>query len=190
MNTQVKRNIFLGFVVVAIFITASLSVFRGVAQANPSYFVNSAPLTAATSSPIFMVVGTAATSTLTFNSAVGTTQALNSATLLTQFTGSSTAAVLTVSFEVSQDGIDWYSDDILGGAISTTTLAVNISGTSATTYTWKYASSTIGGATSTQNMNPKALVAPTPLRLVRAVYTITGANGAVWGQFVGKRENN
>lgn len=173
----------------ALMAVAVLFAFSSAAHANPSYFANSMPLTGATSTPQFLLVGTAATTTLTYDTGSGISQSLGSLVLLQQFTGSSTSAVLTDTFEFSQNGIDWYSDDLFGtgAVVGTTTTSVNISASNV--YAWTYTAARIGGSASTQTNNPKVLTVPIPTRFVRVVSVITGANGAVWEQFIGQRQN-
>lgn len=171
----------------------SLIMMVGVVHANPSYFAPQAKTALATTSPAYILPGTA-TSTVTYDSfnTDGTNEssgpqnpiAANSATLLVQFTASSTSSVLNVAIERSDDGIDWYQDNL--SALATTTPAQNIG--VPTSYTWTYATSTIGGVVNPTNRLGKSLFIQTPTRYTRAVFTAVGANSAVWAQFVPTKE--
>lgn len=161
-----------------------------VAYANPSFFAPQAMTATATSSPAFLTAGVA-TSTVVYDSfnLNGTNQpvasdptAADEATLLLQFTGSSTSAVLNVNIEYSNDNVDWYQDNLE----ATTSGPFSI--TQPDTYTWTYAASQIGGVTVARV--GKAISLVTPTRYTRAVISTTGANGSVWVQFVPKKQNH
>lgn len=137
----------------------------------------------ATTSVTYMGVGTA-TTTATCNMALAgdATEVFDDAVLTIQFTGSSTASVLNTQIEYSQDSIDWYSDRLTAGA--TTTQTINIA--QPTTYTWNFASTTMAGVTGTASVDTNIITVPTPMKYVRAVFTATGANSAIWANFTGK----
>jgi hypothetical protein len=196
-------------------------VYPKTSIAKPSYFVisgtNSFPATGlsagATTSPLYLTdmtndsvhnspnaTGTA-TSTLTFDAqaAPSGAQALDSAILAVQFTGSSTAAILNIAIERSQDCIDFGGDYL--NADATTTQAnwldpLNLG--TALSYQLTYASTTYGGQQLRATSTPFTVLLkiPTPTRCTRAVFTLASStaanirNGAVWAQFIGKRENN
>lgn len=188
--TQKIRYIGLGSIVSALFLLALC--FSYVARANPSFFTraNSAICGnyTATTSPSFMTAGTA-TTTYTFDTGCGTANSTDSAVFAMQLTGSSTATVLTTVFEYSQDGVDWYSDTLSQGATTTPGQAL----TTARTYTLTFASSTVGGAGGTGNGRVyRTVTVPTPTRYVRAIQSLAPAstNGAVWGEFIAKRQGN
>lgn len=189
---KTRSRVFLAAILVAMAATAML-ILASTAYANPLFFPLTAQTNTATTSPAYMTPGTA-TSTLTYDSyAVGQPKANDFATLLVQFAGSSTAAVLGLNFEYSQDGIDWYKDNIVGeqGAVSTTSPTIIPSITNS--ISWTFASSTPGGVAVT-NANSatstKAFKIPVPVRFVRVIHSITGANGAVWSQIVPARQSN
>lgn len=190
MNKLEHKKTFAGLITLAAILLASL--FFGVTKvdANPSYFSNSQSNTTATSSPFFLTVGTNATTTLAYDTGASISQVLNSAVLLQQFIGSSTSAVLTDRFEYSQNGQDWYSDNLIGSQAITGTTSQSIDISTSNSYKWTYATADIGGATSTQNNNPKIIEVVVPTRFVRVISTIVGANGAVWEQFIGIRQSN
>lgn len=162
----------------------------GIAKANPSYFTPVVSSATATGTVSYMTPGTA-TTTLTLDSyyvnSAGTPTKADSAVLLTQFTGSSTSSVLGIALEYSQDGIDWYSDALNSNNSTTTPGVWNISTRNA--YSWTFSNTqTIGGAGGTLATTTRAVNIQTPTRFVRAVYSITGANGAIWEQFVPAKE--
>lgn len=173
---------------------AALIVGGGtVAYANPSFFAPQAITSVATSSPAFMTPGLA-TSTLVYDSynLNGTNQPVvndptsaQSATLAIQLSASSTASVLTIGIERSQDGIDWYQDNL--NSLATSSLSDSI--TIPSTFTWTFASSTIGGVSNTGNRIGKLINVSTPTRYTRFIFSLTGANGAVWAEVIPQKEN-
>lgn len=128
---------------------------------------------AATTTVAYITPGTA-TTTLTYDSLF---TASDQAVLFTQFAASSTSSVLNITAQYSQDGIDWYGDNLLVSTNSTSTPAKSIQ--IGNTYTWLAA----GTATTS-----KAVFIPTPTRYTRVQYSMTGANGAVWGSMVAKKQ--
>ncbi len=165
------------------------------AHANPSTFAIGTSTSAATSSPSYMTPGTGTTTSPVFDAYAqtmngGLTTKADYAGLLEQFTGSSTAAVLKRTVEYSQDGIDWYRSFVLAPSQpGTTTAPVNTIGNPFST-SWTFASSSVGGAAPAANNNraTAATVIPTPFRYTRIVYSITGGNGAIFGQLVPIKE--
>ena len=139
------------------------------ALANQSFFANGVTTgSAASTSPAYMTPGTG---------------------MLIQFTASSTNSVLGIAVEYSQDGVDWYRNYVLDPNQVGTTTAPSILSTPFST-TWKFASSSLGGANVAANSNysTAAIMIPTPFRYTRVVFSITGANGAVWAQLVPIKE--
>ena len=116
--------------------------------------------------------------------ASGTYGALDSATLLVQLTATSTAPTLEWRYEYSQDGIDWYSDDIALTSNASTTVHVR----DFAEHMWVFASST--GGTSSNSIALKKLDVETPLRFTRAVfYLLPGSpNAAIFTQWVSKSQ--
>lgn len=152
---------------------AILTVFATTVRANPSD-LNTTSTSAATTSPTYIIPGTA-TSTLTYdsyNDGIGDPNASESAVLLLQTAASSTSSVFTVALQYSQNGIDWYQDNLMA-----TTTSTNIG--TAQTYTFTAAGTATTG---------RAITVPTPTRYVRAVTSVAGANAAVWGQIVAKKQ--
>jgi len=177
----------------------SVLVMAGTAAASV-YFAPGTTTSAATSTPAFMTPGTA-TSTLTYNTYTGTNvatatpsgsvapTAATSVTLLGAFTGSSTVSTLKITPEYSQDGIDWYQG--YGILVKTSTSTPN------PTYAYSYvdsinvpyASTTSNGSASTQAVDRFAITVPVPTKNIRFVVSLTGANGAFWGQVVPAKLN-
>lgn len=180
-------KMFLGLVLAGTIVLSPTAVF-----ANPISFSSPAQTAAATSTLIYQTAGTATTTVTydTFESA-GVTQAnggnnyvATGATLLLGVVASSTSSVFVTNIEYSQDGIDWYQNNIstyAAGAIAVVT---------PNSYTWTYASTTPGGAAglATANTGAKAIAIPTLTRFVRAVLTLTGTNGAVWAKIIPRKE--
>lgn len=174
---------------------ALLALPMGTAYANPLQ-TTSAPVTAtATTTLTFMTPGTA-TTTLTYdsNQVLGTNQrndgntySTDSAVLLTQLNASTTSTVLKVGIEYSNDGIDWYADNLQTITNATTSQALIV--TTANSFTWTFASTTPnGGAVGNTNTSYKAVIIPTPTRFVRVFYSVTGANAAVWGTIIPRKQ--
>lgn len=175
------------------------------AWANPTGWGTTAQSASATTSPSFMTPGTA-TTTVVYDSFQinGTNQsqggssafATDEAVLLVQMTASSTFTQMNISFEYSNDRVDWYQDNLLAMPAQEATTTPTRSIASANSVVWRYASSTPGQGvvSATNNLDMKALTVPTPTRYVRAIFTLattSGAfidNGAVWAQFVPKKE--
>lgn len=166
-------------------VIAAFSLFYTV-KANPSFFIRANNLVCgnftATTSIAYLRFGIG-TTTPTFDTGCAAAGSADSSVLAIQLTGSSTATTLNINFEYSQDGIDWY-----GGPATTTTSATVL----ATTYSLAFASTTFAGAVGTGNGIIYRLIAvPTPMRYVRAVETLPSGstNGAVWAEFIAKRQN-
>lgn len=172
MKTKTGILAFAGVLFLSIFAVA------GLAHANPFYLLPTVQTATATSSVSFMNAGNA-TTTLTLDAySSGGPKADDRATLFVQNAASSTSSILNIAIQYSQDSIDWYSDN-MSVASSSNPLQIQ----TANTYTWTAA----GTATSS-----KALVVMTPVRYVRAVFTVPigAAAGAVWAQFVPEEQSN
>lgn len=170
-----------------------LGILGGVnyAHANPSGFGATQQTSSATTSPVYLTPGTG-TSTLTFDSYGGSSSPAlalknNDAFALLRFAGSSTASVLGINAEYSQDCIDWYSDSLVTAPTTTAVNSLNVNNS----MSWTFASSTVGGKglnATTGATSTKAIRLQTPTRCMRLVFSITGGNGALWGQIVPVRE--
>jgi hypothetical protein len=181
-------------------LTAVLSVIAlfavaGTAQANPSYFAIGTSTNAATTSPAYMTPGTGTSTTPVFDAYAqtlngGVTSKADTAGLLVLFTASSTNTVLNASVEYSQDGIDWYRNFVVDPNQTGTSTAPVFSVGNPYSFSWQFASSTVGGTAvaSTSNRSTAALLIPTPFRYTRVVFTMTGTAGAVWAQLVPIKE--
>lgn len=160
--------------IIAVISIFSFSSFVG---ANPTYFPPTVQTNIATTTPAYLTAGSG-NSIITYDSFVnGNPTKTDKATLFTQTAASSTSSVYGIAFEYSQDGIDWYADNLEQGA--TTTAIRDVS--TANSYKW----TATGTATSS-----KALTFPTPTRYTRVKYTVAGAAGAIWGQVVPTKEKN
>ncbi len=160
-------------VISAIALVISVAGFATV-KANRSYFVPSVTTSIATSTT--STFPTAATRvTLDLDAYTYAPTALNSATLLIQVVSTTSTSVVTFTPQYSQDGIDWFVDNL-----STTTTASNIVlGTSRTF-------SITGNAVSSTTRVVVSI--PTPTRYVRISAANTVASSTLWMQWVPIRE--
>ncbi len=167
-------------------------------HANPTGFPPGARLATATTTQTVLSSGTGVSTVVydayningTNEPASGVTSAADTATLLVQFTASSTASKLKIAYEYSQDNIDWYADGtsvLLASSTPGTVVANNPNFIS-----WTFASTSLNGASvaSNNNLSTEIFSVATPVRYVRAVITVSGANAMVWAQFVPKKEAN
>lgn len=182
-----------------IFITA-LMIFS-VAKANPSFFIVGQATASATTTVAFMTAGTATTTLYQPSNNNGNTTGINAATLLVQFTGSSTASSIQIAFEyanndagvdcsVTPAACDWYRDSLYGaaGVISTTTPSVGLGPTNI--YTLPFASTSVGGSGLLSTRTNRIINVQTPAQYVRAVITmpVGSLSGAVWAKFLPVKE--
>lgn len=186
MKLTINSKVFTGIIVITAAVVMMMFSFIKNTHANPSFFLRSQSASA-TTTVSYMTPGTATTTSPSFDTGVGAAQGADSAVLLTRFVGSTSAAILNITLEYSQDNIDWYSDRLSAGA--TTTQAINI--TQSTTYSLTAQGNNPGGIGGTASSTLRSIVVPTPTRYVRAVYSIPvgSTNGSVWGEFVAKRQN-
>lgn len=168
-----------------------VALFATPAFANPFYAAGKARSAVATSTLSYMTPGTA-TSTVVYDSyEVNGTNQVNQGNLTipntiafaVQGVGSSTALVINVACEFSEDNLDWYQNEIF---LATTSNPVNISVPN--TFTLTNATSTIGGVAF--NGIKKIVTCPVPLRYVRAVTTVTGDKAAVWTALIPTKQRN
>lgn len=189
-----------------------VALFAVTVYANPGFFGSFAQTSTATSSPAFLVRNTTIATTTspvydsyevngTNQTNTGNNNLPYAASLEVQFIASSTTSNLQWYYEYSDgfggvncvsnpNGCDWYSDDIFYTGASTTPLN-NVTPTNS--YSWTFASSTIGGTAQAvdNNRSNKVFVVPTPLRYVRTVFFCPSSqNCAVWARFVPKKEIN
>lgn len=169
----------------------------GVAYANPFYQGLSAQTAMATSTQAYLTPGTATTTPVydsyeqygTNQTNGGNNTLANQVAVLLNGAASSTATVVNIACEFSNNyngktgNGDWYQNEVI--AATTSNAGVQL-GAVPNTFSFTYASSTVGGAplgakTSTFE---KVFVCPVPLRFVRVVVTITGNNASVWAGIV------
>ncbi len=190
------KKYLLGIVIV---VACALTGFASLVHANPTSFLATVQTGTATTSAVYIVPGTATSTLGVFDSySQGIPRATDVAYLNTQFAGSSTASILAINVEYSQGApgldcvasplsCDWYKDNLNSLATSS---AINPLNTT-TSYSWTFASSTVGGIALT-NANSatstKVISIQTPLRYLRVIYSVTGGNAAVWGQIVPRRQ--
>lgn len=149
---------------------------------------------AASTSITYMASGTA-TTTLTcdlYRTASGTLSNLISdiVDLNIQLTASRTATILMIDVEYSMDNVDWYQNSIDPvGVEFTVGNPLDIS--TRLFFQWQYASSSFPGQdapASTTDRGHKTLRVPVVARYVRAIFTMKGGNGAIWAEFIPKRQ--
>lgn len=163
-----------------IFITLgiALALTFGIAMnvsANASYFMPLVTSSTATSSP--STINPTASTTLVLDSyTYGSTFATNQVTLLVQHTASTSASILGIAVQYSQDGIDWFDNNLT----PTSTIPTVQDITLAKTF------SLSGNVTASTTR--KAITLGTPTRFIRAVFTSIVATSTVWAEFVPMRE--
>lgn len=172
-------------------IAVGVLLAAGIAYANPLYTAGKARSALATSTLAYMTPGTA-TSTLVYDSyeQLGTNQPNqgnitipNTVALAIQGVGSSTASIVNLACEYSDDGIDWYQNEMFPATTSDPVLI-----TAPNTFTFTNASSTIGGVAF--NGFKKIITCPLPTRFVRAVASVTGDKAAIWDTFIPSKQRN
>ena len=162
-----------------ILIVSLIALFIGltaqIASANPLEFVPTVQ-TSSVGTSTTALVSPAATSTLTFDTySAGRPKPSEGATLLLQSTASSTSSVLNIAFEYSQDGIDWYQDNLINTFSTSSVISIS----QINSYSWVAA---------TTARTSKAISLRTPTRFVRAVIGGSGATSSVWAQIVPVRQ--
>lgn len=196
-NLTYKQFALVGFLALTTAIVAVSFAITPV-HANPEGFLRK-QLTAATSSPTYMTAGTA-TTTLAFDTSAGNSFAPSkTAALLVQLTASSTSTTLRWRYEYSQDPLcgttgsnaDWYAQDSAAFDATATTSPLTYT-QGAFEASWTYASTTPGAAAGSASANHgnKLVLVQVPTRCVRVMFYLpTGStNGAVWAEWVAKKE--
>lgn len=209
--TITRKNFSLGILFGAALAVIALSA--NFAHANPSNISSPATGTMATSTALaYLTPGTATTTTPVYDSnqvdgtnekATSNTFSTDSAVFAMQVNASTTATNYNIAFEYSNGsncgavpaGCDWYADTLFAQASTSPSVSLNTS----RTFSWLFASSTVGGAGSsagllgingTNNRSTRVWTVATPMRYVRAVISVTGANGAVVeAAFIPKKES-
>lgn len=173
------------------FVLAVVGISSPVAYANPIYAGPTVQTATATTSPRYLTPGTG-TTTLVFDSYNPATNRYLATKVmgLLQFAASNTASTLGIATEYSADGIDWYQGFMFDpSGISTTSPVMTLGAPNR--LSWQFASTTLNGVAKT-NANSAtssaAVIIPSPLRFLRLVVSITGGNGAFWGQVVPIKE--
>lgn len=151
-------------------------------HANPSQLVRNNP-SIATSTLTYMTAGNA-TTTNTFNTQSDGGAMADTAAFTVCLTASTTSTVLNTSFEYSYDGMTYFQDNVASstGGVASTNVFTSRS------YTWTFASTSMGGVPPINSFGCKVVAIPTPLPYVRAIMSLTGAAGGVWSDFAAKRE--
>lgn len=192
LQDKIRPSIFFAAVFSAILCTAYL-VYAVNVHANPSRIPmpvscstqGTSATSLATTSYTSMPAGTATTTATCDLTKIGYgTESADGAVLYIELTASSTNTALLTRLEYSNDGVDWYADTLLEErSIATTSTIFNLS--TAITYPWTFASSTIGGGAPlpSNNRDRRVMSVPTPSRYVRAVFSTSGGNGYVWATF-------
>ena len=185
MTLKKQTTVVISALLLTALLIISLFGFATRTHANPLRFPPAVASATATTTSTYFVAGTTATTTMATydtysNTGVsgvgGSTQAMDKASLLIQLAASSTSSILRTTFEYSQDGIDWYEDEIFVPATSGYTSIGQ-----PTVYTW----TANGTATSSKIVN-----VPTPLRYVRVRMRVEGANASVWAAIQPQKQNN
>jgi hypothetical protein len=182
-----KHKALIGLLIVVTLVVGGFSM----AQANPSFFAPGVATGTASSSVSYLTPGTGTTTTAVYDAyASGVNTKADTAVLLTQLTGSSTAATLNVTLEYSQDtdcvvnprGCDWYSSALNVTASTSPVFSMStVQG-----YTLQATGNKPGGESGVFTRTMRAMYIPMPMRYVRAVYTVPlgSTNAAVYGQIV------
>ena len=179
------KKFYLPILIIAMFLTAFAIYQAKPANANPDFFCEDR-LNAASTTLTFMTPGTA-TTTHTYENCGGTTSA-RSAILFFQYTASTTDPLLNLRIEHSQDNIDWYPASVALEEFATST---SLTGDSATfDFTTLATSTNNNGGTGTDARLHRSLEIETPTQFTRVIFSlpIGTSNGAIWSQFVSKKE--
>lgn len=188
MATNKSNYLFAGLIIGALTALCGFG-FYYTASANPSSFLPASSTASATSSVVYMTPGAATTTIYHDAYTNGQPRATDSAVLLTQMTASSTSATLGIKVEYAAEtpgvncttdptACDWYEDNLLASQNSTSSPVKSIQ--IANSYSWTAAATT---------RTNKAIEVSTPTRYTRTIYSLSGANAAIWGQIVPKRQS-
>lgn len=179
-----RKKYFIGFGVLLLALIIGSVTF---VKANPSYFSQ-----VASSTVVYMTPG-AATTTVTFDTGITTGQAMDNASFLLAFAGSSTASSLNIQFEYSQDASTWYADKVNNIASSTSLTETRFPLTPANVFVLTMASTSLGGVTGNAATTTRIFSVATPTRYIRAILSMPAGslNGDIEQRFfLGKRQNN
>lgn len=174
-----------------------------VAHANPFYIGSGARTATATSTQALLRPGVA-TSTLpiydsyesggTNQTNSGNITVPNTVAILLDGNASSTAAVISGTCEYSDNynpstGTgDWYQNEIT--TFGTTTGIANLATVNG--FSFIFASSTVGGGAvgALSSRFQKLVTCPVPLRYVRLVVSVAGANASIWAAIIPTKQRN
>lgn len=158
--------------------------------ATSSFFLPVSATASATSTVSYLTAGTGTTTLAMDSFQNGIPRLIDRAALLVQFAGSSTASILNINLEFSDDNIDWYQD---GGnftsGFATSSRPVDIGQVSKFNYT--FSSTTPGLGAAINATSTRIITTTVPTRYVRAVFTIPVGSlaGAVWAKWVPSRQS-
>lgn len=162
------------------YIISAVFVFLGVfglvsfVSANPLFVALGIKSATATSSQTAIAGGATNSSWLVFDAYSNNSTIIpDRATLLLQATAaSSTASVLNLTFEYSNDSIDWYGD-LVNAHLASTTQALDAK--AVRTYTWTLG--TLATSSRAINFTPSS-------RYTRVIASSTTATTSIWGEIV------
>lgn len=156
------------------------------ADATPLYIAQRTSTASATTSVEYLSFG-AGTTTLTYDSYTAGTVSPDRAALAVMFGASSTNSNLIIDTEYSDNGIDWYEDNLNSFGATTSPLTVNVAGKNR--LSWVFSSTTpIDGGTGIST-STKMFELRVPERYVRVIFTmatsslgVANTGGTVWAQ--------
>jgi len=188
-----KKYILIGIcLVILITVSVIININRRADSASPT-FLQVSRTAAATSTLNYMTPGKA-TTTLVFDSYIynGVGEIAGNLVFNTniQYTGSSSASVLNIGYEYSNDNrcaatpliCDWYKYTTQTGTVATTTMIAGYRDNSLVA-----ASTTIGTATIKSSITPVTIQVPIYMRFIRVVFSspVGGGNGGLWAETIG-----
>lgn len=194
------------FLILSAVVALAILALGSVVYANPSFWASSASSSTATTTLAYLRPGLATSSTPVYDAwGINGTNQTNDGVTATPKTAfvkllvnaSSTLTKFNVTLEYSNDSncgsnpnaCEWYQD----GIFATTTYPVSLN--TPNSFDWTFSSSTVGatgagalGVNGTNNRATRLFEIPVPLRFVRAITTVSGANGAVYVEIVPVKE--
>lgn len=166
-----NKKISIGLSIVAIIIIASVLGSYNLAKANRTYFAPTVQTGTATTTTTSLTTGN--NTTLILDAYNTVPAAINSATLLLQVVSSSSASTLTITPAYSQDGIDYFENNLASSTTSNNITQGNYS--------------LLTGNT-TSSTTRKAISVLTPVRFVKLTISATIGTSTIWAQIVPARE--
>jgi hypothetical protein len=169
MSQKIKKHLGGLICVGIILVVGAVAFIQHLVQA--ATFLDTDVKSATATSTVVYMKTTGITSTTTFE-----TNSFDLVDINIQFTPSTTESVLNWYYEFSNDGIDWFGEDL-----AQVDSATSVSHASTTvTHTWK------PNQTGTYRKN--ITLEPIGNRQTRVVFSVTGANGSVWTQVARKKD--